>query len=215
MALTDALPDMERELRFFPAGESPKTLTPAQVKQFNEKGYIFPLDVFTPAEAEQNRRYFDELMARAKAAGHTSYSISGWHNRCRGIYDLVYEPRILDCVEDLLGPNLVNKMTHYFCKDPGDDKQVSWHQDASYWARTPSKTVTVWLAIDDIDLENGAMQFIPGSHLHGQIPFEHSTPKERNVLGQSVHDAQTWGGPPESINLKAGQVSIHTDFNAT
>ena len=43
MALTDALPDMERELRFFRRVSRPKTLTPAQVKQFNEKGYIFPL----------------------------------------------------------------------------------------------------------------------------------------------------------------------------
>jgi non-heme Fe2+,alpha-ketoglutarate-dependent halogenase len=213
MALTDALPDMERELRFYSANtEQPKKLTQQQVHQFNEKGYLFPLEVFTAAEAEGNRRYFDGLMARAKAAGHNSYSINGWQRRCRSIYDLVYEPRILDYVEDLLGPNLVNIMTHYFSKDPGDDKQVSWHQDASYWPLTPSKTVTVWLAIDDTDEENGAMQFIPGSHLHGQIPFEHSTPEERNVLGQSVPTAEAWGGPPDSINLKAGQISIHTDL---
>ena len=213
MALMDALPDMERELRFFRAEtQQPKKLTLDQVQQFNEKGYVFPLDVFTAAEADENRRYFYQLMQRAKTAGHNSYSINGWQRWCKSIYQLVHEPRILDYVEDLLGPNLVNQMTHYFSKEPGDDKQVSWHQDASYWPLTPSKTVTVWLAIDDTDEENGAMQFIPGSHLHGQIPFERSLPAERNVLGQSVHKAKTWGSPPESINLQAGQISIHTDL---
>ena len=59
---------------------------------------------------------------------------------------------------------------------------------------TPSKVVTVWLAIDDADEENSAMKVIPGSHLGGQIPFEHSTAEENNVLGQSVHQAEgVWG----------------------
>ena len=213
MPLTDALPDMERELKFYPAEtDRPKKLTRDQIGDYNEKGYVFPLDVFTPEEVESNRRYFDELMEKARAAGHNSYSINGWHRHCRGICDLLFDGRILDYVEDLIGPNLVNIMTHYFCKEPGGDKQVSWHQDASYWPLTPSKTVTVWLAIDNADEENGAMQFVPGSHLHGQIPFERSAAEERNVLGQSVHDAQQWGEAPVSINLKAGQVSIHTDM---
>lgn len=50
---TDALPDVRRELRFFPVA----------------LGYVFPLDVYTDAEAAANRAYFDELMAWATAAG--------------------------------------------------------------------------------------------------------------------------------------------------
>ena len=57
-------------------------------------------------------------MERAAALGHNSYSINGWQQYCPGIYDLVMEPRILDYVEDLLGPNLICTMTHYFCKMP-------------------------------------------------------------------------------------------------
>ena len=213
MALTDAHPEMARHLEFFPThNDAPKRLTREQIRQFNEKGYIFPLDIFTPEQAAANRRYFDELMKKAQAAGHNGYSINGWQRHCRGIYDLLYDERILDCVEDLLGPNLVNTMTHYFSKEAGDDKQVTWHQDASYWPLTPSKTVTVWLAIDDASEENGAMQFVPGSHLHGQIPFERSTEEEQAVLGQSVHNAEQWGEAPVSINLRAGQISIHTDL---
>ena len=212
MPITDALPGMKRELKFYPAKtDAPKKLTRAQIQYFNEKGYIFPLDVFTKKEVEANRAYFDKLMGRAQAAGKNSYSINGWHRSCKGIYDLLVDNRILDYVEDLLGPNLVSRMTHYFSKMPGDGKKVAFHQDASYWPLTPSKTVTVWLAIDDVDLANAPMEVIPGSHRHGQIPFERSRPEENNVLGQSVHHAEKFGDPVPLI-MKAGQISIHSDL---
>ncbi len=121
------------------------------------------------------------------------------------------DPRILDRVEDLIGPNLVCTMTHYFCKMPADPKQVSWHQDASYWPLTPSKVVTVWLAIDDVDEAMGPMRVIPGSHRHGQIPFERSAVEENNVLGQTVTNPDDFGDPVSFV-MKAGQVSIHTDL---
>jgi non-haem Fe2+, alpha-ketoglutarate-dependent halogenase len=213
MPITDALPDMQRELKFFPSeNENPKKLTREEIQCYNKKGYIFPLDVFTAEEADANRRYFDGLMQKAKDAGLNNYSINGWHRHCCGLYDLLHEKRILDYVEDLLGPNLVSTMTHYFSKDPGDEKQVSWHQDASYWPLTPSKVVTVWLAIDDVDEENGPMTVIPGSHVRGQIPFEASAAEENNVLGQSVHDPAKWGGAPVPFTMKAGQISMHTDL---
>ena len=56
------------------------------------------------------------------------------------------------------------------------------------------------------------MTVIPGSHVHGQIPFEHSTAEEQNVLGQSVHDPLQWGGEPVAFTMRAGQMSLHTDL---
>ena len=210
MPITDALPDMKRELRFFPARtENPKSLSRKQVDFFNANGFLCPLDVFTPQEAEANRLYFEDLMVRAEKEGYNSYSINGWQRHCEGIYNLAMNKRILDYAEDLVGETLICEMTHYFCKMPGDVQRVSWHQDASYWPLTPSKVVTIWLAIDDVDAENGPMTVIPGSHLHGQIPFENSTKSERNVLGQTVHDPHRWGGDPVSYTMKAGQISMH------
>ena len=53
MPITDALPDMKRDLKFFPAeNENPQKLTVEQIHQFNEKGYIFPLDVFTEGRGD-------------------------------------------------------------------------------------------------------------------------------------------------------------------
>lgn len=210
---TTAFPDLERTLQFYPVeNENPKTLSRQQIQQYNEKGYIFPLDLFTPAELAQHRAYFDALMAKAAAAGWNSYSINGWQARCVGIYDLVTHPRMLDYVEDLLGPNLICWATHYFAKMPGDGKRVNWHQDASYWPLTPSKTVTVWLAIDDADVENGAMQVIPASHVHGQLDFEESSPEENSVLSQAVRTPESYGEAPVAFEMKAGQMSLHTDL---
>ena len=211
--LTDAHPDIARDLTFYAIeNKHPQKLTTEQITQYNELGYVFPLDVFTPEEAAVNRAYFDALMVDAEKNGYNSYSINGWHKHCAGLYDLVVEPRILDYVQDLLGEDLICWGTHYFCKMPGDDKQVNWHQDASYWPLTPSKTVTVWLAIDDANVENGAMEVIPKSHLQGQIPFENSTVEDKNVLGQSVRDVDRFGETPVAFEMKAGQISLHTDL---
>jgi len=213
MPIANALPELERSLDFHPVrNKAPRALRTEQIQHYNERGYIFPLDVFAADEAAAHRAYFDALMEAAAASGWNSYSINGWQHHCAGIYDLVAEPRILDYVQDLLGEDLVCWGTHYFCKMPGEIQRVSWHQDASYWPLTPSKTITVWLAIDDADEENGAMQVIPGSHVHGQIAFEHSTAAEHNVLGQSVHDARHYGGEPVTFAMRAGQISLHTDL---
>jgi len=212
-AETNAYPNLVRDLRFLPVdNQEPQKLTGAQVQHYNEKGYICPLDVFSPAEIAAHRAEFDRLMAEAGAQGGNSYSINGWHKTHAAVYDLVVEGRILDYVQDLLGEDLVCWGTHYFCKMPGDGKQVSWHQDASYWPLTPSKTVTVWLAIDDADAENGAMQVVPGSHLHGQIAFEKSSAQEQNVLNQTAVGPLQYGREPALLAMAAGQISLHTDL---
>ena len=211
--IDNAMPDLDRQLEFQPtANDDPVHLDLRQIHQFNQEGYLFPLDVFSAEEAVANRDYLDELMTRSAARGWDAYAINGWHKHCAGIHDLVTEPRILDYVQEILGEDLICWGTHYFCKLPGDTRQVSWHQDASYWPLTPSRTVTVWLAIDDAALDNGPMTVIPGSHRRGQIPFDRSAPEEDNVLNQTVSSPDSYGGAPVPFVLKAGQISLHSDL---
>ena len=56
------------------------------------------------------------------------------------------------------------------------------------------------------------MLFIPGSHLHGQIPFDKSTTEDNTVLNQSVRDPKNWGDVPAAETIRASQVSLHTDL---
>ncbi|MCB0087561.1 MAG: hypothetical protein KDE54_06595, partial [Caldilineaceae bacterium] len=94
--MTDAFPDLNRVRQFFPLGvDKPKLLTPQQIEQYNQKGYIFPFDVFSAAEIAQYRAYFDELLPKALAAGWNSYEITNWHKYCAGVWDLVTHSRIL------------------------------------------------------------------------------------------------------------------------
>jgi ectoine hydroxylase-related dioxygenase (phytanoyl-CoA dioxygenase family) len=124
---------------------------------------------------------------------------------------LLIHPRIVAYVKDILGDDVIGWGAHYFCKMPKDGKRVSWHQDASYWPMTPSKTVTVWLAIDDADVENACMRFIPTSHLYGHLTYRLSEDDENNVLNQTVANAEELGDPIDVI-LKAGEISMHNDL---
>jgi ectoine hydroxylase-related dioxygenase (phytanoyl-CoA dioxygenase family) len=101
--------------------------------------------------------------------------------------------------------------SHFFCKMPGDGKTVSWHQDSSYWPLTPSKAVTVWLAIDDADRGNACMRFIPGTHVLGHLTYKLSETDPSNVLNQAVPDVEKYG-EPVYVELKAGEASVHSDL---
>lgn len=203
---------LNRDLRFHPVeNSSPKRLSAQQIAHYNEKGYIAPLDVYTSGEIASIRSYFDDLLQRVIAEGGNSYSISSAHLKYGPVYDILTEPRIVDYVSDLYGENVIAWGSHFFCKMPGDGKAVAWHQDASYWPLSPSKAVTVWLAIDDADIENACMKFIAGSHHFGHMTYRPSDSSEHNVLSQSIDNAEQYGETVYDI-LKAGQVSMHSDL---
>lgn len=204
--------DVPRDLQFHPSTvQNPQRLTPEQIEAYNREGYVKGLRVFSDAEIAEHRQYFDDLLARVIAKGGNSYSISTAHLSYGKVYDLLTHPRIVAYVNDILGENVIGWGSHYFCKMPHDGKRVSWHQDASFWPMTPSKTVTVWLAIDDADVENACMRFIPGSHHYGHLTYHLSEEAENNVLNQTVTDAENLGEPVDDV-LKAGEISLHSDL---
>lgn len=208
----DDLAKIPRDLRFHPAhNDRPAALTPAQVDHFNRLGYIPHLRAFTAQEIADIRTYFDDLLARVMAAGGDSYSISSAHLKYGRVWDLLTNPTIVAHVKDLLGDNVIGWGSHFFCKMPGDGKKVGWHQDASYWPLSPSKAVTVWLAIDDADVENACMRFVAGSHHHGHLTFRPSDPGEHNVLNQSIDDVAPYGVVVDDC-LAAGEFSMHSDL---
>jgi ectoine hydroxylase-related dioxygenase (phytanoyl-CoA dioxygenase family) len=201
-----------RDLRFHPCTtREPHTLTPSQIEQFNRDGFLKGIRVFNAAEADANRRYFDDLLARVLAAGGDSYSISTAHLKYGRVHDLLTDPRIVALVRDLLGEDVVGWGSHFFCKMPGDGKAVAWHQDASYWPLSPSRAVTVWLAVDDANVDNACMRFLAGSHHHGHLTYHASDPAEHNVLNQTIDNAEQYGTAVD-VELKAGEVSIHSDL---
>ncbi|HZZ82348.1 MAG TPA: phytanoyl-CoA dioxygenase family protein [Gemmataceae bacterium] len=203
---------LPRDLRFYPVtNDRPRCLSRAQIDQFNRDGYIGGLTAYSPTDIAEIRTYFDRLLAKVMAAGGDSYSISSAHLIYGRAWDMLTNPVIVAHVKDLLGDNVIGWGSHFFCKMPGDGKTVAWHQDASYWPLTPSRAVTVWLAIDDADVENACMRFIAGSHHHGHLTFRPSGSHEQNVLNQTIENAEQYGTVVNDC-LKAGQFSMHTDL---
>ena len=206
---------MQKDMTFYPTrNATPKRLTQKEIEAFNERGYLCGYTVFQGAEVEQNREYFDGLLRNAAASGiDPGYGIADYHVSCQKLYDIARNPAILEYVEDLLGPNVVLWHTHVFAKSAGETKSVPWHQDATYWPLTPTKTITVWLAIDDSDRGNGALQVIPGTH-KGVLDYEVvDRNKTGNVLSKKILKIEQYG-KPVCFELKAGQISIHPDMMA-
>jgi ectoine hydroxylase-related dioxygenase (phytanoyl-CoA dioxygenase family) len=97
-------------------------------------------------------------------------------------------------------------------KPPGGPAEttIGWHQDWASWDTVASHAayVTAWVAFDDVDDENGAMQMIPTSHTWGLVPNGSNffaTDREAQLDALGDRDVPT----PVSMVMRAGQVSFH------
>ncbi|MGH1487799.1 MAG: phytanoyl-CoA dioxygenase family protein [Acidimicrobiales bacterium] len=206
----------ERELRFHPVDPTVATrsrLSPTQIEEFNRDGFLSPLPCLDQREAAELRSYMDDLIDEVVRADdrRNAYSINNYHRVCRPLHDLVLNPAVVDYATDILGSQAVCWSTHAFCKLPNDGMEVPLHQDANYWPFTPTKSVTLWLAIDDVDDDNAAMHFVAGSHRRGPLPHEELALDGSVVLNRRAEGHERY--TDRFVNtLKAGEVSLHTDL---
>lgn len=212
MPTSEDLIRMSRDLQYHPVrNDHPAVLTGAQIDKFNEEGYLKPFRIYSDAEIGAIRDEFDGMIEQVMARGDHNYSIISAHLKSGMVHDIMNDPRIVAYISDLLGDDVVGWGAHFFCKLPGDGKIVNWHQDASFWPLSPSKTVTAWLAIDDADTGNACMRFVAGSHHYGHLTYHMSEEAENNVLNQTVKDIGMYGTEVD-IELKAGEISLHSDL---
>src|SRR5437764_12531764 len=107
-------------------------LTADQLARYRRDGILFPVPVLTPAELARFRAGFDEWQARLGGTL-TKEFFHQTHLHLRFAYDLVTHPRILDAVEDVLGPDVLVWSSSVFAKEPHTPSYISWHQDGTYW----------------------------------------------------------------------------------
>ncbi len=96
---------------------------------------------------------------------------------------------MLDCMEDLMGPELYYHSSKVFFKGARGGSPKPWHQDAAYWQNYLPRQITVWIAIHDATEENGCVWAIPGSHGLGLIPHvqaELQVPESRIDLTRAI-----------------------------
>jgi len=185
-----------------------KRLTDLQVREFAERGFLAPIKVMDGADAQAFRGRLEAYEERTgeKLQSNLRHKVNLLFTWCD---ELIRHPRILDCVEDIIGPDILCWNVHLFAKDPDGRSFVSWHQDSTYWGLEPSDVVTAWVALSEASSESGYMQVIPGSHLTEQLPHVDTFAKD-NLLSRGqeiaveVDEAQAVG-----LALHPGEMSLH------
>ena len=186
----------------------PKVLSEDAVTQYRRDGYFHPVDILDETAVAANRAHLETFEA---GQGHPLKG--GQRNKShllfRWVDDLMRTPRILDAVEDLIGPDILCWNTLFWIKEAGSESFVSWHQDYNYWGLDSEDLVTVWLALSPAAVESGCMRVLPGSHKRGSMPHDDKF-NDDNMLtrGQEISK-----GVDEDkavfMPLKPGQASFH------
>lgn len=193
--------------------------TQEQIAFFKENGYLNVGPALTPAELETARVAYDRIFAatekpasyrnlgqqegEAVSKGAVLQIIDMW--RLDSIFEqLLYKEELLDIIEGLMGHSNIRLYHDQALFKPalhGDI--VPWHQDNGYWHLDPAAAMSMWIALDDADEENGCMWVIPGSHRAGEVGHQ----RAGHYIAQLKANAEETLAV--SVPLRAGSAMIH------
>src|SRR5581483_4168693 len=163
----------------------PTVLKPAQTEEYETRGVLFPLQVMPELEASW---FYEQFQAfETREGGKLSSRNQKPHLFLKWLNQLIRDPRVLDPVEDILGPNILCWNSGFFVKNANHPARVTWHQDSTYWGLSKPDIVTAWIAFTPSTVESGCMRVIPGTHISEQLPHRDTFGKD-NLLtrGQEV-----------------------------
>lgn len=197
-------------------------LTAAQVRQYEQDGYVIVEDVLSSAELAALRDATDTIIAAARGkTGHDHiHDLDPAHTpdqpRVRRIKEphlhhpayasLVKHPRILGALTDLWGPNLRFQYSKLNMKQAGIGAAIEWHQDWAFYPHTNDDLAAVGVMLDDCELDNGPLLVLPGSHLGPTIDHHW----EGKFIA-AIHPTASGVDFSKAVPLtgKAGSITIH------
>ena len=203
----------------------PSPLTSAEQRAlYADQGYLVFPDLLTSTELANLRAALADVLSEAEGLTEsndkfsvTQTSDGNWSVRRifnpiaqhQAFYDLVFNPRILDVVENLIGPNIQLHHTKLNLKPPSNaEARFEWHQDYPFFPHTNFDLLAVMIYLDDSTEENGCLTIIPGSHKLG--PLNHLFAKDGAFSSQLenktvVEDPTRWLRVP----VPAGGMELH------
>ena len=195
------------------ASPRPTRLTPQQVAQYQDLGYlIYDQPVLPEPKFQGLKSYFESLLT-ALPPGERPETMDVPHFLHPKLFEWALAPEVLDLVEPIVGPNIALFATHFICKPRGNGKRVPWHEDSAYWKDLlePMEVCTVWLAIDPSTKVNGCMQVIPKTHREGQQGFSdyEGVDATKNVFSTEIVPAQRDDRKAVLVELQPNQCSLH------
>ena len=199
-------------------------LTQTQITSFLDDGFIGIGRLLDDEDVEELRTEYDRCFTEARengryrnlAIGDTDdaeqkreaegqmLQIMQMCERSLAFRRLLYDGRILDIVESLIGPNIQLFHDQALYKPAQHGESVFWHQDNAYWKCVPANLVSCWLTLDDVDRENGAMHLLTGSH---RSPVDHDRSESTTSLLDVGANIDT--DDATVMDLPAGGVMFH------
>lgn len=188
-------------------------LTSTQVEHYRREGYLsFHQQVFSPEKQRGLSAHFEYLVNNLPD-GMRPEQMDVPHFADPKLFEWLLDDQVLDLVEPLIGPDIALFSSHFLCKPAGDGKRVPWHEDSAYWRDMfdQMEVVTVWLAIDDSDAGNSAMQVIPGTHLGkgGYSAYDDVPDPQAAVFNTEIKPNLFDAKRAVTLDLRAGEASLH------
>jgi len=181
----------------------------AEAEIYRREGFFSPVDAFSATEMAKYRALLEQFEATLPPGPVSRMNRRKLHVRLPWMRDLVEDARILDVIEQLIGPDILIYNSTFFIKEKNSDAVTYWHQDGTYFGLQPFEHVTAWVAFSNASEEAGCMQFVPGSHLRGPLPHVTITGgNSLNNVAQGIDETFSQE-VTEIAPLKPGQFSLH------
>ena len=169
----------------------PSRLTPADVARYHDDGFIFVRQLFDAQETdllgramEQDPAIRDHSLLRADQEGGAT-RISLWNRAGDSIYGLAARSeRVVDTAEALIGEPVYHFQSKLTAKEPRVGGAWEWHQDYGYWYYNgclEPKMLSIMIALDRTDAENGCLKVVRGSHKLGRLDHVQVTPGQNTT----------------------------------
>jgi hypothetical protein len=175
-----------------------KLLTDAQIRAYRQDGYLCPLTALSRTEAAHYRAKL-EAAAGGTLPGpyrHKPHLVYTWAQ------DLLRQPKILDAVEDVIGPDILAWESVFFTKESHTEDYISWLE-------AEGDVVTAWVALSPSTTLSGCMRVVPGTHLREVAPHS-DTFGEHNMLSRGQEIAvEVDEAHAVDLVLEPGQMSLH------
>ena len=192
-------------------------LTPTQIEQYNQDGYLIMKGFFNAEESKKLYEVAITDVAVSKNAINVNDSsgkrskLSLWYKPGNDIYGLLTRGEsLVNAVDKLLDGNagVCHFHSKLMQKEPRVGGAWEWHQDYGYWYKNefllPDQMMSVMVAITEANQENGCLQVIKGSHKMGRV--EHGFAGEQVGASQRYVDLALQTMDLVYVELKAGDV---------
>lgn len=133
-------------------------------EEYKREGVVVVRGALTPYWLEQLREAVEEELKR----GERYFAYRNMRTNPGTFQEFCLKSGIGRLVADIGGSDWTSLIfDQMFVKEPGTKTQTGWHTDQPYWP-VAGPIMTTWIALDPVDADNGALEFIPGSHAWGR-----------------------------------------------